>query len=177
MLIFANDPQVVCCGGVWLPRPCRHGHFTHQRSCRFAALARSFRPNALLFEDTPAHGRPGPFHQRSHRNVLAVVTPRLLSHSSFKDCLSIDRPVRPLRTEARAAALPALQRVPLLPFLTTSAVSSAQAVVGLLHPTTDHEVHPVSGRTTTVADATTLLTDAVTLRSFSLPAWWKPVTR
>jgi len=73
--------------------------------------------------------------------------------------------------------MPTLQRVPLLPFRTTSAVSSAPAAVGLLHPTADHEVHPVSGRPPTVAGDATLLSDAVTLRSFSLPTRWKPVTR
>jgi len=65
-------------------------------------------------------------------------------------------------------SLPTLQRVPLLPFLTTSAVSSALTVVGLLHPTADHEVHPVSGRTPTVADAATLFTDAKPFEAFPL---------
>jgi hypothetical protein len=73
--------------------------------------------------------------------------------------------------------MPTLQRVPLLPFLTTPAVYSAPTAVGLLHPTADHEVRPVSGRLPTIADNTTLLTDANTLRSFSLETRWKPVTQ
>jgi hypothetical protein len=146
----------------------------HRRcSCRHTALARSPELTALLFRDTPAHGRPGPDHRPPCRSKLAMETPRLLSYRSFKDRLSIDmRPVRPLGTatseEVLAPARPCqrLSRVPLLPFLTTSAVCSAPAGVGLLHPTADHEVHPVSSRPPTVADDATLLAGASPFEAF-----------
>jgi hypothetical protein len=65
--------------------------------------------------------------------------------------------------------LPRLPHVPLLPFLTTPAVSSAPTGVGLLHPTADHEVHLVSSRPPTVADNPPS-SQVQTLRSFSLLA-------
>jgi hypothetical protein len=71
--------------------------------------------------------------------------------------------------------LPSLPHVPLLPFLTTPAVCSAPTGVGLLHPTADHEVHPVSSRPPTVADNTTLLTGANPPKPFP-PDKVEPVT-
>jgi len=113
-------------------------------------------------------------------------TPKRSCHGDSQAPLSqfIQRP--PLHRHTTGASspdrspgcrMPTLQRVPLLPFLTTPAVYSAPTAVGLLHPTADHEVRPVSGRLPTVADNTTLLTDANTLRSFSLETRWKPVTQ
>jgi hypothetical protein len=83
-------------------------------------------------------------------------TARLLSYSSFKDRLSIDIDQCVLSGPKPGSWIATPRHVPLMPFLTTSAVYSALTFVGLLHPTTDHEVRHVSRRPPTFADDTTL---------------------
>lgn len=59
-------------------------------------------------------------------------------------------------------------------FLTTPTVSSADDLVGLLHPTADHGVHPVSCRLPTLPPTSDIPHGRLTLRSFPLPTRWTP---
>jgi hypothetical protein len=74
------------------------------------------------------------------------------------------------------------KRVPLVPFLTTSAVYSTQGLAGLLHPANDHEVHLVSSRLSTCRAKRDRRTPnyshrCYALRSVSLSSSGFPVTR
>jgi len=70
--------------------------------------------------------------------------------------------------------LPTSSAVPSLPFLTTPTVSSADDRVGLLHPTADHGVHPVSCRPMTSLPSSDIPHGRLTLRSLPLPTRWTP---
>lgn len=108
----------------------------------------------------PHHTSPCTFASTS-KTHWALCDPSLISpkRADFGATLLgfLQRP--PLRRHQRRASTPGCpgpgfatpERVPPLSFLLTSAVSSARRLVGLLHPTTDHEVHLVSSRPTTKA--------------------------
>jgi hypothetical protein len=157
------------CG--WLALPCR---CLHRPSCALVLL-----PQHAAFAVTESFVSPSETVWAScGPNRLSTLCARVrapLMRFLQRPPLRRRRPLRPAaRSEDLVEKLPTSPAVPSMPFLTTSTGSSADDLVGLLHPTTDHGVHPVSCRPSTFPPSSDTPHGRLTLRSFPLPTRWTP---